>query len=156
MMLGNHHYWIKKGAENSLGRKLFKHVIFQSKQTRKRDVTMLIYFISVWGWSPLKSNYLNKNQIYIPLYFFSAFGFFPGKPPHFVNAINIIIFLICRHSFQQRGSFPGNQEVVLPGWRHDGDRPDHDCSTRVECVCAYTNEMCCSTARLCSILDLHT
>ena len=56
------------------------HILI-SDQTRKRDVTKLIYFISVGGWSPLKSNYLNKNQIYIPLYFFQRLVSFQGNPP---------------------------------------------------------------------------
>ena len=64
--------------------------------------------------SSFKTAIINiKSVLYISLYFFQRFGYFSGQPPLFVNAINIIIFLICRHRFQQRGYYSGKQSGTV-------------------------------------------
>ena len=65
--------------------------------------------------SSFKTAIINiKSVLYISLYFFQRFGYFSGQPPLFVNTINIIIFLICRQRFQQRGYYSGKQWVRYP------------------------------------------
>ena len=77
------------------------------------EYTRIVYMNCEWlfrtFFSSFKQQLLKRNQYYISLYFFSGLVPFQVNPPLFVNAINIIIFLMCRHRFQQRGYYSGKQ-----------------------------------------------
>ena len=90
----------------------FGRLINQGVEEESR-VRTIMYDLEGTTFSPVLKQQLfkKKSVLYISLYFFQRFGYFSGQPPLFVNAINIIIFLICRHRFQQRGYYSGKQWV---------------------------------------------
>ena len=140
----------KKALKKSLGGKLFKHVIFKlHKHGEQNGLPPSFGFmhdpvLKRSGFpnffSSFKTAIINiKSELYISLYFFQRFGYFSGQPPLFVNAINIIIFLICRQRFQQRGYYSGKQWVPRENCSTGVSNPSHIClkSSSSSFICLF-------------------